>query len=795
MVLAVESLDRARRGGPRRRRRRLATATRVAGPAPCRVDRPRHRVRVPPEPRWRCPGSTPSASTSARGSSPVCGSVWPPPRRLAFALDAPRRDGEQPRGPGPRRGRVGRRAGHARRPGRRRPARRGVRGPPPRATRRRLSWESSPDAAHGPPEGSPRSSAASASPSCWPATGRAATAAMLGAVPGATLVGEVARLPPARGARRPGRRAGARRATPWTGTAVRPALPARRRHPDQLGDRRAAPPAGRPECPPPATTRLPRVGPRRAPRRGRRPRGARRGRARAGGRGGSGHAAAPSPPAHRGPIEEANYPRPWSATIFLVRARPAVGRAATRWRTIGPLVVGFCGLMVVEEDGHITTLTVDPAWHRRGIGTVLLLDQARAAPALGRAPPDARGAGVEHPGPGAVPPFRLRAGGRPAELLRRDRRGRHRHVGARHRHRRLRGAASPPSTPRLGRTRDRRGAAQSLVLGIETSCDDTAAAVVDAAATRCVLGGVQPGRPARRLRRGRPRARRPGPSRAAHPRDRRRPRPGRRWGAPTCDAVAATVGPRADRLAPRGGERGQGAGPGLGPALRGGQPPRGPSLRRPARPSRHRVARGRAARVGGPHPARVDGGARAATGSWARPSTTPPGRPSTRWPGSSASATPAARPSSRRRRRVTPRPSPFPGPCSTTASTSPSAGSRRRWSAPCGATPDASRRGRGGVVPAGRGGRARGQGRARRGGDGRRGRVPGRGGGRQRPPAGRAGRGVRRARPPRLPAQPGHVHRQRGDDRAGGLVAARAPRARPRSTPAPIPNLRLPLLA
>jgi len=37
----------------------------------------------------------------------------------------------------------------------------------------------------------------------------------------------------------------------------------------------------------------------------------------------------------------------------------------------------------VEDDGHITTLTVDPGWHHRGIGTVLLLDAARAAPALG----------------------------------------------------------------------------------------------------------------------------------------------------------------------------------------------------------------------------------------------------------------------------------------------------------------------------------------------------------------------------------------------------------------------------
>src|SRR5271169_4537096 len=81
-------------------------------------------------------------------------------------------------------------------------------------------------------------------------------------------------------------------------------------------------------------------------------------------------------------IEEANYPRPWSSTIFLSEIAQRRSRRYTV-ATIGPLVVGFCGLMTVAEDGHITTLTVDPAWHRRSIGTVLLLDQASAAPAHG----------------------------------------------------------------------------------------------------------------------------------------------------------------------------------------------------------------------------------------------------------------------------------------------------------------------------------------------------------------------------------------------------------------------------
>ncbi len=81
-------------------------------------------------------------------------------------------------------------------------------------------------------------------------------------------------------------------------------------------------------------------------------------------------------------IEEANYPRPWSSTVFLSEIAQRRSRRYTV-ATIGPLVVGYCGLMVVAEDGHITTLTVDTAWHRRSIGTVLLLDQARAAATLG----------------------------------------------------------------------------------------------------------------------------------------------------------------------------------------------------------------------------------------------------------------------------------------------------------------------------------------------------------------------------------------------------------------------------
>jgi [ribosomal protein S18]-alanine N-acetyltransferase len=81
-------------------------------------------------------------------------------------------------------------------------------------------------------------------------------------------------------------------------------------------------------------------------------------------------------------IEEAAYPRPWSATLFLSELAQRRSRRYTVG-TIGPLVVGYAGLMIVQEEGHVTTLTVDPAWHGRRIGTALLLDLVRAAPDLG----------------------------------------------------------------------------------------------------------------------------------------------------------------------------------------------------------------------------------------------------------------------------------------------------------------------------------------------------------------------------------------------------------------------------
>lgn len=81
-------------------------------------------------------------------------------------------------------------------------------------------------------------------------------------------------------------------------------------------------------------------------------------------------------------IEEECYPRPWSGALFLSELAQRSTRRYTV-ATIGPMLVGYAGLMLVGDEGHITTLTVDPPWHRRGIGSALLLDLARAAVGLG----------------------------------------------------------------------------------------------------------------------------------------------------------------------------------------------------------------------------------------------------------------------------------------------------------------------------------------------------------------------------------------------------------------------------
>jgi len=80
-------------------------------------------------------------------------------------------------------------------------------------------------------------------------------------------------------------------------------------------------------------------------------------------------------------IESAVYPRPWSARLFEDElARP--GRVYLVAR-VGPAVVGYAGLLMIADDGHIATIAVDPSWQRRGVARCLMVGLVRDAIGLG----------------------------------------------------------------------------------------------------------------------------------------------------------------------------------------------------------------------------------------------------------------------------------------------------------------------------------------------------------------------------------------------------------------------------
>jgi len=81
-------------------------------------------------------------------------------------------------------------------------------------------------------------------------------------------------------------------------------------------------------------------------------------------------------------IEAQVYPRPWSLSLFMSELALRSSRAYYVAR-VGGEVAGYGGLMVTCDDGHVTTLAVDPAWHRRKIGSRVLLTLAGEAIRLG----------------------------------------------------------------------------------------------------------------------------------------------------------------------------------------------------------------------------------------------------------------------------------------------------------------------------------------------------------------------------------------------------------------------------
>jgi ribosomal-protein-alanine N-acetyltransferase len=81
-------------------------------------------------------------------------------------------------------------------------------------------------------------------------------------------------------------------------------------------------------------------------------------------------------------IEGQVYPRPWSLTLYMSELNLRTTRHYVVARCAGQ-VVGYAGALYAADEAHITTIAVDPLWHRHQIGTRLLIHQAQAARAKG----------------------------------------------------------------------------------------------------------------------------------------------------------------------------------------------------------------------------------------------------------------------------------------------------------------------------------------------------------------------------------------------------------------------------
>lgn len=71
-------------------------------------------------------------------------------------------------------------------------------------------------------------------------------------------------------------------------------------------------------------------------------------------------------------LERLIYPQPWSARLFF----DELGRDDRSYLVIESDqgdVLGYGGLLLIEQDAHITSLTVAPAQRRKRLGTKLLL--------------------------------------------------------------------------------------------------------------------------------------------------------------------------------------------------------------------------------------------------------------------------------------------------------------------------------------------------------------------------------------------------------------------------------------
>ena len=77
-------------------------------------------------------------------------------------------------------------------------------------------------------------------------------------------------------------------------------------------------------------------------------------------------------------IEEQVYPTPWTSSLFLSELALPSSRVYLVAK-VGRTVVGYAGIMMAIDEAHVTTIAVDPEWHRQHLATRLLLALVRKA--------------------------------------------------------------------------------------------------------------------------------------------------------------------------------------------------------------------------------------------------------------------------------------------------------------------------------------------------------------------------------------------------------------------------------
>ncbi|MHB1711572.1 MAG: ribosomal protein S18-alanine N-acetyltransferase [Acidimicrobiales bacterium] len=81
-------------------------------------------------------------------------------------------------------------------------------------------------------------------------------------------------------------------------------------------------------------------------------------------------------------IERAVFPQPWTHRLFVEELAQRDSRSY-RAAWIGNDIVGFAGLMLIDDEAHVNNIAVDPQWQGQGMGTLIFLDMTRVALELG----------------------------------------------------------------------------------------------------------------------------------------------------------------------------------------------------------------------------------------------------------------------------------------------------------------------------------------------------------------------------------------------------------------------------